>query len=62
MFLDGARTSDPPQLVDALETNRRVIARLTTELARDLTAEQKQHFTDETNEYIRMFTELAENH
>jgi hypothetical protein len=43
------------------DANRAVIVRLTVRLASSMTQQQRAHFNDSTDEYIRMFTELAEN-
>jgi hypothetical protein len=42
------------------DTNRTVLARLTVQIVNTMSEEQKDHFMSETNDYIRMFTELAE--
>ena len=38
-----------------------IFAQLTVQIVRSLTPEQKEYFINKTNDYIRMFTELAEN-
>ena len=43
------------------DTNRLVLARLTVQIVHGMTAEQKAHFVSATNDYIRMFTELAKS-
>lgn len=43
------------------EENKRVLAQLTVQIVHSLTADQKDYFINKTNDYIRMFTELAEN-
>lgn len=43
------------------EANKQVIAWLTVKLVHAATDEQKQHFIKQTDKYIRIFTELAEN-
>ena len=48
-------------LSEAYEANREVIAWLTVKLVHAATAEQKEHFMNKTDDYIRIFTELAEN-
>lgn len=41
-------------------TNRQVLARLTVQIVHSMTDDQKAHFVSRTNDYIRMFDELAE--
>ena len=41
--------------------NRHIIAQLTVQIVHGLKPEQKDYFIDRTNDYIRIFTELAEN-
>jgi Family of unknown function (DUF6279) len=48
-------------LSEADEANKQVIAWLTVKLVHAATDEQKQHFMNQTDDYIRIFTELAEN-
>jgi hypothetical protein len=48
------------ELETITESNKRVIAQLTVQIFHSLSADQKQHFIDKTDEYIRIFTELAE--
>ena len=48
-------------LAEANQANKQVIAWLTVELVHAATDEQKQHFINVTDDYIRIFTELAEN-
>ena len=43
------------------EENIRIFAQLTMQIVRSLTPDQKEYFINKTNDYIRMFTELAEN-
>lgn len=40
--------------------NRQLLARLTVQIVRSMTEDQNAHFVSRTNDYIRMFTELAE--
>jgi len=42
------------------KTNRLLFARLTVKIAHSMTEEQKSHFISRTNDYIRMFNELAD--
>jgi len=44
------------------KSNRQLLARLTVRVVHNMTAEQKVHFVSSTDDYIRMFTELAEKH
>lgn len=48
-------------LAAANESNKQVIAWLTVKLVYVSTAEQKEYFINKTDDYIRIFTELAEN-
>jgi hypothetical protein len=48
-------------LAEANEANKQVIAWLTVELVHAASDEQNQHFINVTDDYIRIFTELAEN-
>lgn len=41
--------------------NRKIIIRLTVQISHSMTDEQKDFFISKTGDYIRMFTELAEN-
>ena len=41
--------------------NREVVSALTVRISRSMTDQQKAHFINKTDEYIRIFTELAEN-
>ena len=42
------------------KTNRQILARLTVQIVHSMTDDQNAHFVIRTNDYIRMFTELAE--
>ena len=42
------------------KTNRQILARLTVQIVHNMTEEQNAHFVSRTNDYIRMFNELAE--
>jgi len=48
-------------LSDADTANKQVIASLTVKLVHAATADQKEYFMNKTDDYIRIFTELAEN-
>jgi hypothetical protein len=61
LFLDGFKAGAPAGLAEAIEANKQVFARLTVEVFDNSTAEQKAFFIIKTNDYIRIFTELAEN-
>lgn len=41
------------------KTNRQLLARLTVQIVHSMTDDQNAHFVSRTNDYIRMFTELA---
>jgi hypothetical protein len=60
VFLAGFEQPDNTAMRDISEHNRRLIARLTVQLAQTMNDAQKNHFISETDDYIRMFTELAE--
>ena len=49
------------ELQEKTRTNQAVIVRLTVDIAHGMTDEQADFFKDKTGEYIRIFTELAEN-
>ena len=40
--------------------NRQILARLTVQIVHSMSDDQKTHFISRTNDYIRMFNELAE--
>lgn len=61
LFFDSFNINDQPQLAAVTEANKKVFARLTVEITAQLTTEQKTFFKNKTDEYIRIFTELAEN-
>ena len=61
VFLAGFEQDPDGPIRAASETNRQTIIRLTVQIAHSLTQEQKDHFIDKTDDYIRMFIELAEN-
>jgi hypothetical protein len=48
-------------LSEADGANKQVLAWLTVKLVHAATADQKEHFMNKTDDYIRIFTELAEN-
>lgn len=41
------------------KTNRQLLARLTVQIVHSMTEDQNAHFVSRTNDYIRMFNELA---
>ncbi len=61
LFFDRFNINDQTQLAAVTEANKKVFARLTVEITAQLTTEQKTFFKNKTDEYIRIFTELAEN-
>lgn len=61
VFLNGFEGSHRAALDRKWDANRRIIVRLTVDLAHSLTAKQRAFFKAKTDDYIRMFTELAEN-
>ena len=61
VFLAGFEQDQHGPIRQASAFNRQVIIRLTVQIAHSLTNEQKEFFISRTDDYIRMFTELAEN-
>ena len=53
--------NDQPQLAAASDNNIRIFAQLTADIVNQATDEQKTFFKNKTDEYIQIFTELAEN-
>lgn len=60
-FLAGFEDIHNAAMKEITDANRAVIVRLTVQLANGMTQRQRALFSDNTDEYIRMFTELAEN-
>ncbi len=60
-FLTGFEKINNQAMKGNSELNRNIIASLTVYISSSMTKEQKVHFMDKTNDYIRMLTELAEN-
>jgi hypothetical protein len=60
-FLTGFEHDPEGPIKQASDINRQIIIGLTVDIANSMTQNQKDHFTSKTNDYIRMFTELAEN-
>ena len=60
-FFEDYNIDDDAELARANEANVQLIAELTVQIVNHLTPDQKEYFTDKTNDYIRIFTELAEN-
>lgn len=61
VFLAGFEQDQDGPIRQASDINRQVIIRLTVHIAHSLTNEQREFFISRTDDYIRMFTELAEN-
>ena len=59
-FFAGFDMRDNVEMRNIEKTNKHIIARLTVQIVHGMTEEQKAHFVSRTNDYIRMFTELAE--
>lgn len=59
-FFAGFDIDDNVAMKNIGNTNKHIIARLTVQIVHSMTEEQKAHFVSRTNDYIRMFTELAE--
>jgi len=60
-FLNEFKGSNDVVLDKRTDINRRVLVRLTVDLAHSLTEKQRAFFITKTDDYIRMFNELAEN-
>ena len=60
-FLANFDSDDNARLLAVTNTNKHIITQLTLQIAHSLTAEQKRYFFSKTDDYIRIFTELAEN-
>ncbi len=60
LFLNQFTEYDDPDIHRNSRHNHRVVARVAVQIATSMTPEQKHYFTDKTNDYIRMFTELSE--
>ncbi len=60
-FFDSFNINGQPQLAAVTEANMLILARLTVEIIDQLTVDQRIYFKDRSDEYIRIFTELAEN-
>lgn len=61
VFLAGFEQESDPVLNETTAINRRIIVSLTVEIANSMTQDQKAFFISKTNDYARMFIELAEN-
>lgn len=60
-FLSGFVNIDNEATRTKSEINNRIIARLFVRIAQTMTQQQKTHFINETDDYIRILSELAEN-
>lgn len=60
-FFKRFNINDQPQLKVISEVNKKVFARLTVEIINQASIDQKTFFKNKTDEYIQIFTELAEN-
>lgn len=61
VFLAGFEQDEDGTIRQASEINRQIIIRLSVKISHSLSNEQKEYFISKTDDYIRMFTELAEN-
>lgn len=59
-YLNAFEQPDNDTLKQKSAINRGILAQLTAQIIHSMTTEQKDHFMDKTNDYIRMFTELAQ--
>lgn len=60
-FFVGFENFTDKTMQEKSDINRTIIARLTVAIAHKMDKEQKTFFISRTDEYIRVFTELAEN-
>ena len=60
-FFKQFNINKQPQIKAVSDANKKVIARLTVTIINQASAEQKTFFKNKSDEYIRIFTELAEN-
>ena len=58
-FFNNFQTDENENLQRSFEHNKKLIAELTVNIAHTLTQDQKDYFTQKTNDYIRMFNELV---
>ena len=60
-FLSKFEETEPLELQEKSDINQLIFIKLTVSISHSMSKEQMDHFVDKTNDYIRMFTELAEN-
>lgn len=61
VFFTDYELNDDAEIKRSATANRRIIAQLTVNIAHSLTPDQQAYFISKTNNYIRIFNELAEN-
>jgi len=61
LFFAGFEMDNDAEMKSTGEANRRFIVQLTVQIVHRLRPDQKDYFIDKTDDYIRIFTELAEN-
>ena len=61
IFFAGFEIDNNAEMKSTGATNRRIIVQLTVEIVHNLIPDQKDYFINKTDDYIRIFTELAEN-
>ena len=61
LFFAGFEIDNNAEMKRISAANRRFIVQLTVQIVHNLSPEQKDYFIDKTDDYIRIFTELAEN-
>ena len=61
LFFAGFEIDDETGMKSTGAANKKIIVQLTVQIVHSFTPEQKVYFISKTNDYIRMFTELAEN-
>lgn len=59
-FFTDFHSSDNHTLAKLEKINRDILARLIVDIVQTMTSDQQAYFTGKTNDYIRMFNELAE--
>jgi hypothetical protein len=61
LFLTEFEKEPDGPVKEATDINRQIMIRLTMRISHSMSDEQKQYFISKTGDYIRIFTELAEN-
>ncbi len=61
LFFAGFEMDNNAEMKSIDADNQRILVQLTVQVVHSLTPEQKDYFIDKTDDYIGIFTELAEN-